>query len=464
MSKAARQSIIILVALVLGAFVFGGMTYLEKMKLAKENQSLQQQIEEFRLREQTVAFEKKQWEDKVKAAEAAKNELQTKLAGVDTNVQGFNDKIKSLTSESDDLRKQVETLTKERADLTAKLQEAPKEKVIEKIVYVDKKSEENAAAATSQPNASVSQLAAANPSAEITPPAASAPKAAPAAPAPEGTDEYWAGILKEKAALEVELENTKQELMHTQVDLADFKKQNSDLQLELTGLKNQKETIDRDIKRGQDLADNLSLELARAKNDSKYSDEKVNKINQENLLLREQIKNLTSTKIALEKSIVRLQDDKKDMERKLVQTENVVQNRIDEIWKIKNDLSKSFKSTSKNTNANQIELPPIVVSSHEDENGTMPAVGAAEDEKTDQGSKAGRSAVVEGNVVSINEDNNFVIVDLGEKSGIKIGDPLSVYRNSEYIAGLEIIQVRKDIAAADIKNKTSRIQVGDVVR
>ena len=60
---------------------------------------------------------------------------------------------------------------------------------------------------------------------------------------------------------------------------------------------------------------------------------------------------------------------------------------------------------------------------------------------------------VNGNVISVNDENNFVIVNLGQDTGLQLGDKLNVYRGAEYIAGLEIIQVRKDIAAADIKKQ-----------
>ena len=41
---------------------------------------------------------------------------------------------------------------------------------------------------------------------------------------------------------------------------------------------------------------------------------------------------------------------------------------------------------------------------------------------------------------------------------------LSVYRDSKYIARLEVIQVRKDISAADIKDQWSKVVVGDTVK
>ena len=69
-----------------------------------------------------------------------------------------------------------------------------------------------------------------------------------------------------------------------------------------------------------------------------------------------------------------------------------------------------------------------------------------------------------GKILSVNQENNFVIVDLGASSGIRIGDTLSVYRGTKYIASLEVIQVRKDICAADIREKGAKIKAGDIIR
>lgn len=71
---------------------------------------------------------------------------------------------------------------------------------------------------------------------------------------------------------------------------------------------------------------------------------------------------------------------------------------------------------------------------------------------------------VSGAVLSINDESDFVIIDLGENSSIQIGDNLSIYRDGQYIAAIEVIQVRKEVSAADIKQKTADIQRGDQVR
>jgi hypothetical protein len=230
----------------------------------------------------------------------------------------------------------------------------------------------------------------------------------------------------------------------------ELKQKNEGLQMELDNLKHKSEGLDQEIKYKSDLVNNLSLELARTKNDKKFLTDRLTVINDENSQLRQELKGLVQTKGSLQKSIVKLTQDKNKIEKELGSTETIVQNKIDEIWQIKEGLDDTFKKAAeKSTSKDGIELPPIHVNSN---------VSKGE---FDQGmSDPGFS----GKVVSLNEENNFIIVDIGESQGIQLGDNLSVYRDSKYIARLEVIQVRQDISAADIKDQWSKIQVGDIVR
>ena len=142
------------------------------------------------------------------------------------------------------------------------------------------------------------------------------------------------------------------------------------------------------------------------------------------------------------------------MQKKLVETESVIQNRIDDIWKIKEGLDKKL---SENTStAGSVELPPIIVNSPN---------GNAQQAEAAAPAPAASSGKTEGSIISINESNNFVIVDFGqENSSVSVGNVLKVYRNAQQVATLEVIQVRREICAADIKDKTADIKVGDVVK
>lgn len=426
MSKTAQHIILILVVLFIVALGLALWGWGQKAQLENDKLSLNKQIEDFFVREKGYIQDNKGLKDKVAEIEKAKADLQTQLDKFkDIKLDDIEKNIKELTEQRDEWKKKVDVLSAERDKLVSQL--AVKVAVPSPLVAA-------AVAPAVLPEGS--------PSTETTQDQDVA--------AEQQQDAFWADVLKEKADLQLKLENLTATMNATNVELVELKKKNSDIQLALNEMSNDKDAIEREIKHGKDLADSLSLELARAQNEKKFLNDRVGKLLEENSSLHDQIKQLSSTKIALEKSIVRLQDEKKTIEKKLIETENVIQGRVDQIWSIKESLDRDLKPQAKDSG--EIELPPIVVS----------AQTSVANPSVDQ--NVGAEPGFHGNVVSLNQENNFIIVDIGESEGLRVGDTLSVYRGTEYIAGLEVIQLRKDIAAADIKDKVAEIQVGDVVR
>lgn len=423
MSQAAKQVLGILVGVLLCcALAFCGFLAFNNSTLLKEKSNLTKQLDDYRVREANQAVEHKNLQEKFDKVEKEKNDLQAKINNAGGNVEEISAKLKEISRERDELKTRFETLQKERDDLTAKLVEKSK------------------APAEDAQKTAQNQNAAGDNSQQV-------PVDQNAKPGSPDDEDYWAKILKAKAALQMDLDKVKEDLSKSALEISELKKQNSDLQLEISKLNTDKESIAREIKYGNDLAKNLSLELARSQGEKQFMADRMNKIAEENTSLHEQLKSLTSTKVALERSIVKLQGDKKQIEGKLFETEGVIQNRVEQIYQLKDSLEKDFKPAVKNPKTGEVDLSPIIVSS--DKNSTEIKSQAAE---------------INGSVVSINDENNFVIVNLGEDSGIKVGEKLNVYRGAEFVAGLEVIQVRKDILAADIKNKMMAIQVGDSVK
>jgi len=93
--------------------------------------------------------------------------------------------------------------------------------------------------------------------------------------------------------------------------------------------------------------------------------------------------------------------------------------------------------------ATSVELPPIVVKQE------MP--------KTMGG--------LRGEVIAVNEEEKFIIIDIGENSGVKPGIALKVVRADRDIALVEVLETRKEISAADIRQLFGQfsIQEGDSV-
>lgn len=446
MSKAAKQSIILLIVLLLACLGFAGYTYWQKDQLDKEKQSVENLLTQTEEREQKKSQQVKQLQEQLQKIEDEKTSLLGKVQAAEKKAAELNSKVDSLETEKETWERRADKASQARDELLAKitklesdLKEAQmkqpepevvvQEKIVEKIVEKESPMTAMAPAADTmdkkeRPVINIEQASVAD-------------------------EQYWAGLLKEKAALEIEIERMKEEMSKSSIEVVQLKQENENLKIQIDQIKNEKDDIAREIKYKEDLVNNLSLELARTKNDKKFVADRVEKINAENMELRTQMKKLVASKGALEKTIVRLTEEKNEISKKLGRTESIIQSKIDEIWEIKDSLDRSFKESKMSPQStNSIELPPIIVNSD-----------ASNSFNTGESSPG-----FEGKVVSVNTENNFVIVDLGEKAGMRLGEQLSVYRDGKYIARLEVIQVRGDISAADIKDQWTKIQAGDTIR
>jgi hypothetical protein len=92
-----------------------------------------------------------------------------------------------------------------------------------------------------------------------------------------------------------------------------------------------------------------------------------------------------------------------------------------------------------------VELPPIVV---------RPQVETQIQEPTD----------FLGRVLTVDRENNFSIIDLGEEAGVKIDDTFGVYREGKKIANIKVIKTSKSVAACDIAQETRPIEIGDTIK
>ncbi|OGX38446.1 MAG: hypothetical protein A3D87_04695 [Omnitrophica WOR_2 bacterium RIFCSPHIGHO2_02_FULL_50_17] len=448
MSKAAKQSIFILIGLLAASLGFAGLTFMAKQKVEQQKLILEKNLQESQEQVKSSLVEVQKLKEQVGKEQEEKSKSKKTVADMEKRIEDMVVQISEITSDRDKWKQRLDNIKKERDELLVKLKEKPEPQIIyqEKIVYKEKEPEPAPPVEAPKPQA----------------PEAAEPKTPPAIAdetredVPESLqdaqEEHWAQLLKEKAALELEMDKLKKELSEHSIEIVELKQANEALQIELDTVKHEKEEMEEDIQHNEALVNNLSVELARTKNDRKFVADKVAKLEQQNTELRQQIKKLSSAKTAVEKSIVRLVQDKDGVQKKLEQTETLVQSKIDEIWEIKDSLDRSFQAAKSTPTAGEVELPPIVVSA----GGSSKLSGSFSLEGTRPG--------FEGKIVSINEGNNFVIIDVGEKRGIHPGDILGVYRGSEYIARLEVIQARQDISAADLKDQWAKVKVGDIVR
>jgi hypothetical protein len=72
--------------------------------------------------------------------------------------------------------------------------------------------------------------------------------------------------------------------------------------------------------------------------------------------------------------------------------------------------------------------------------------------------------LMDGSVISVKEEWSFVVGNLGEKQGLKIGMPMRVMRDDRKIATLRVVDVRQKICGAVIQEmdlEKEKIRVGD---
>ncbi|MBU0710037.1 MAG: hypothetical protein KJ793_04920, partial [Candidatus Omnitrophica bacterium] len=141
---------------------------------------------------------------------------------------------------------------------------------------------------------------------------------------------------------------------------------------------------------------------------------------------------LTGRKADLEEKFKELRDDKAEMEKRVA---NLQVDFID-------DLQETKKARPVLRRESSVELPPIVV------------------RPQSTGDRLELKAV---EVVAVNTQNNFAVISAGEVDGLRMGDYFRVQRGNKHIADIEVIQVRKNIAACDIKSLSSPIKIGDAV-
>lgn len=73
-------------------------------------------------------------------------------------------------------------------------------------------------------------------------------------------------------------------------------------------------------------------------------------------------------------------------------------------------------------------------------------------------------SLMDGSVVSVKDEWSFVVANLGEKQGVKIGMPMRAMRGDRRIATLRVVDVRQKICGAVIQEMDSekeKIKVGD---
>ena len=346
--------------------------------------------------------------------------LSVKLDKLASSLRGYESKITSLNKDFEDVTRQKEELQKKYEEANS-----TKEELIKKLKEQSVDSE------------------------------SSVPSRQEGFSAPQTNDAYWADVLKAKGELELQLKTLRDNLKTTQIANEQAQREKNIVELDLNNLKRENADLKRQFDYNQKLMDSLAQELVREKNDKTQIQDSYKTTKNENAMLGRELQSLNARKVGLEKRVQELQEGKSELERRLSEMEVMLTEGVTQIGGLKQRIDNikdaKAQSANKQERKDSVELPAIVVRPQNPDDSTPV--------KTGNDASAGS-----GKVLGVNRDNNFVIIDLGQDAGLKTGDILKVYRGDRAIAGIEAIQIRRNISACDIKREAEQIKIGDVVR
>ncbi|MBI4706980.1 MAG: hypothetical protein HY761_03535 [Candidatus Omnitrophica bacterium] len=151
---------------------------------------------------------------------------------------------------------------------------------------------------------------------------------------------------------------------------------------------------------------------------------------------------------------------RQDLENKLSQAQEdakKAQDKLGDLESKKQDLEAKIKQLE--TVSQDVELGKIVVTP-EVATAASPEPKAKAKKNAKVVKEAAQVTGPEGKVLVVNREFNFVVLNMGSKDGVDVGQIFSVYHNNNYIGDVKVEKVHDSMAAAgfvsgDIKNKVS---------
>ena len=245
-------------------------------------------------------------------------------------------------------------------------------------------------------------------------------------------DTFLSDLIKEKASLEIQLSALKQELQVTQPNLQDIFSSQTTVDAKLDEIIQAKVKMEEALKSERQLTENLSYQLLEERKERILAKAEKGNI-QSKLDETERLQN--SLQIQLAKATADLEIVKKEKESlssQLVLLSQTIGTKTKELEAMSSVLDKIPTPTR---TSSSVQLPPVIVRADKRIEWTVP-----------------RS---QGDIISIDREHNFVIINLGEDDGIRPGLIFKVTQQDVDIAEVEVIQARQSISACNIKELKS---------
>ncbi|MBN3040227.1 MAG: hypothetical protein JW867_03795 [Candidatus Omnitrophica bacterium] len=257
-------------------------------------------------------------------------------------------------------------------------------------------------------------------------------------------EDHWADFVKKKASLEAELDSLNETLLEAKSRIAALDKDNKELSIKIDQLTKEKERITEDLKFKERTLRVMSMDLVSEREERASAVQELTKLRSENVSLKRELVLANKEQMKLQNNLKSAIETKNSLENRMAEAENVLKEKSLAFKELQDELKSAIAGSKRivSTETASVELPPIVVKP------SAPGLRG-----------------IRGEIIAVNREERFVVIDLGEASGLRPGMLLKVMRGDREIASVEVIETRKEISAADIKETMGglTIQEGDIV-
>jgi len=204
-----------------------------------------------------------------------------------------------------------------------------------------------------------------------------------------------------------------------------------------TRLEEYKKTISRLDLKLKDAQTNIDTLSSTLEQETKAKQEALDQVQQ----LEEDFQQQKGLRANLE---IKLEQTQKNTERAQAQLKEIESKKAELEAKIKD-----LEAQSQQAQAQGVELGTIVV--------------GPEGSSVSAGQTKGKAVTssLEGKVLVINKDYNFVVINIGSKDGVSAGDVFALYHNNKYIGDIKVGKIHESMSAADFTSGSIRDVVSE---
>ena len=201
----------------------------------------------------------------------------------------------------------------------------------------------------------------------------------------------------------------------------------------------------------------MSKDLVNEREARQTISKELAKLRKENMDLKQEIVLAREEQLQIQNRLKEAMNEKVDLEKRVSQVEKILKEKSLMFQQLKEELARALKGTKEEEPA--VQLPPIVVKPKD--SSTKEKVSQAQVSS----SVPSTFSPLKGSILAVNEKERFVVIDLGQSSGVKVGSKFDVFRGKSLIGSIEVVEAREEISAADIKDvvKGYSLKEGDLV-